>query len=175
MCLKHKWEYNGREYRRGHEYRTCTKCHRTETLHHMLHAGLTYYHYDEIKPKPSYEEIRRKEKIISFFTYGGFITLIGTIISLNFLNIRLYFNSIFTMMIQLGIMTFILLLISHYMIKTFKLYSIPVSQEKEIEQYYPKMEERLRETQVKAEKILMYKLATGAISREEYTARMARL
>ena len=63
----------------------------------------------------------------------------------------------------------------HRLMYIFRLYSIPVKIEKRIHKMKLEPKERFRDSQRKAENILMYRLANNEISKEEYTARMARL
>jgi len=178
----HKWNYYGKQFRKGQQNRTCDKCFKQETLHHLLHQGISVYFYDEIKQKPFYEEIKRKEKnnmyLLSFYFFGLlpfiFLTVFTKPKPLEF------YVQIGDYAIPFGMFLMFFLLICGIILynvhwKIWKLYSIPVDSEEVIDNLYPTVAERLRESQIKAEKILMYRFSTGEISEEEYTAKMARL
>ena len=180
MCLIHKWNYYGKQYKRGQQYRECAKCGKYETLYHLLHMGISLYFYDEIESKPPYEEIKRKEKnnmIFSIlFTLGTppFILSTGFIAPLRF-SIQIGIFHIPFMLLLMVIYFLGIIILYEIAWETWKLYSIRADLEEHIETLYPADKERARESQIKAEKILMYRLASGEISKEEYTARMARL
>lgn len=180
MCLIHKWEYHGKQYGKKQQHRTCQKCQKTETLHHLLRAGISYYFYDEIKQKPPYEEIKRKEKVYIYLFFSCFLALVLLIVLVG--NTKLLEGHIsfgeysisFEMILLLACLLYIAVLYKSGW-KIWELYGITVDSEEIIEDLYPTHEERFRESQIKAEKILMYRLSTGEITKEEYTAKMARL
>ena len=168
MFCHHKWNYHGKEFQKGHQYRSCEKCGTTQTLYHLLHQGLEWYFYEKQEPGLSYEQIKEKEKLISYISYLfiGFLAILLIIVNIFDIHVSVFFYPFFIVS---------LIIIFNMNWNTFKLYSVPVNTEKEIEQFQPKKEERMRESQIKSEKILMFKLANNEITKEEFTARMARL
>jgi len=167
----HKWNYHGKDYKKGKQYRTCEKCNQNETLHHLLHVGFEYYFYDIEQIKPSLEEIQQKERknyaIISTMMFGAITVIIW--LSAN----KIMFP--ITVILLLGSFLLGTLLAFRLFWNNFKLYSIPVSSEEHIQSFFPKEKQSYKQTQRESEKILMFRLANNQISKEEYTARMARL
>lgn len=176
----HKWEYSGKEYRRGQQYRTCEKCAKNETLHHLLHMGIEMHFYDEETVKPSYGEIKRKERIHFFMSLIYFFVGLPIIFLTQFIPYRFFIpitdklSVDYVAFLFLGFLLFGVILYK-MLWKILKNYSIPVTNEEEILRFKPLNDDRLRVSQNKAEKVLMFKLANNEISKEEYTARMARL
>ena len=178
MCLKHNWMYYGPETRGKLQYRQCDKCSKTESLHHLLHMGFELYFYKEENIQPPYEEIKSREKnsqcLIVVYTMGSILFFLSTF----FLDIAYIQIGMFSIPIILPL--FVLYLVGGFILvewslRIWKLYSISVAQENKIAKFYPVKKERRRETQIRAEKLLMFKLANNEISKEEFTARMARL